>query len=101
MNGKLHIPTEQYGFCEVEFTDYSAAQASQLYTEVSKAFQAKPINELPTKEFNAALDEFLLSNTLTNGTEVYEKMSPAQQNCFQEVKKSLKRLSARENKGTE
>lgn len=92
---ELHIPVEQYGFIAVKVKD-TATGLLEAYKAISRANSATP-NELPAKEFNAALDEFLLTSNLRNGVEIYGKMSPAQQACFQEIKKSFKRMKARQD----
>lgn len=94
---KVHyrIPTEMYAYVEVE-KDYqidpSPAEVQLHYRELTEAFRAKV--GITIKEFNVALDEFLKTGTLVNGTELYQLMSPEQQQVFQEIKKSLKRIKA-------
>lgn len=51
---------------------------------------------LSTKQFNDALDEYLKTGTLKDGTNLYAEMNPQQQSIFQEIKKSLKRIKVDE-----
>lgn len=88
-----HIPTEQYGFVEVHHDSMNPADIKMEYTMYSQAFQVK--EGLSNKDFNTALDEYLTSNT--GNTETYLAMSPEQQRVFQEIKKSLKRIKAKED----
>ena len=102
MKTLYHIPTEQYGFIEVEADVYD----TRSYEDV-KALYIKSITPpnspnspemgIPTKEFNQALDEFLTTNTLKDGANLYEQMSLPQRSVFQEIKKSLARISSKED----
>lgn len=97
------IPSKgPYGFVEIEkeitVIDKTHALAEEILVveqlEQLMALQKGESGEgLTTKEFNAALDEYLKTNSLKNGTELYAKMSLPQQACFQEIKKSLKRIT--------
>lgn len=93
------IPTEQYAYVEIT-EDNSLLMSPELirqdYEQYADAFKIKPINSLPTKDFNAALDRYLTEET--GETEVYVSMSPDQQRVFQEIKKSLNRIKSRESK---
>lgn len=88
-----HIPTEQFGFTEVEL----AEGENTSYEEAKELYGAYNANEgvsgegLDTKEFNQALDLYLKENK--GETAVYLRMNPQQQMVFQEIKKSLKRLA--------
>jgi len=86
-----HIPTEQFGFTEVETEDMTYDEAKSLYGANLASGEG-----LEVKVFNASLDEYLLTNTLKDGTNLYEKMSAPQQAVFQEIKKSLKRIKAKQ-----
>lgn len=96
----LHIPVEQYGFVAVEMegeeiSEGNAEAVADLYRYYQDAFKEKNGAGIPSKEYNTALDEYLTSNT--GNTETYLAMSPEQQRVFQEIKKSLKRIKAKED----
>ena len=56
-----------------------------------------PVGEgLEPKEWRMALDEYLNTNNLTDGTNLYERMSPNQQMVLQEIKKAFKRIKSKE-----
>lgn len=84
-----HIPTEQFGFTEVEIAEGS----EMTYSEAKSLYGANlPSQEgLETKEFNEALDRYLTDGT--GETDVYLRMNESQQRMFQEIKKSFARLA--------
>lgn len=90
----LHVPTEQYGFVSAEFdvpdgtTD--ADEIKHQYELISKAFKTEV--GIPEKEFNAMLDEYLSTKTIVNGQDRYEKLSPAQRDILQAIKRTYARL---------
>lgn len=93
----LRIPTaDQYAFAEIVFEDAELKNGfgpESLKEEYDKYIRAFKVNEgLSPKEWNAALDEYLSTNNLKDGVNLYQLMSPTQQQCFQEIKKSLKRI---------
>lgn len=89
---KLHIPTEQYGFIEVEVE--TIEEAVDMNLAVKNAF--KPKVGLSQKEFNKALDRYLTDGT--GDTETYLAMNNDQKRVIQEVKKAYKRIGALEDK---
>jgi len=90
----LHVPIEQYGFIAIE-CENTPTGLVEAYRAIAAA-NTTVVNQLPAKEFNAAIDEYLLTNALKGGVEIYYRMSPQQQFTFQEIKKSLKRIKSRE-----
>ena len=96
MKAQLRIPTnESYAYIEVsaEGTEEEIiAQYHKLTNAVKGGFG------LEKKEWNAAIDEYLNTSSLVNGTEIYAQMNVEQQSCFQEIKKSLKRIEAKNSK---
>ena len=92
-----HVPTEQFGFVEVEMDG-----ADNIPYNDVKSLYGLPVasseavgSGLEVKVFNASLDEYLTSNTLKDGANLYQQMSPDQQRVFQEMKKSMKRIEAK------
>lgn len=83
----FHIPTEQYGFLEVEYEG-----EPDDVVEAYRAFKRLlgPQEGLPTKDWNATLDEYLKTGDMKS--EEYEKMSLSQKQIIQEIKKSVKRI---------
>lgn len=92
MKHTLRVPTEMYAFIETE-VEGSVEEAVAVYNELKAAIAPKPVNAMPTKEFNEHLDEYLQTGKLVNGGDFWEEMSPAQQAVFKEIKKSFKRTN--------
>jgi hypothetical protein len=90
MKSIIRIPTTQYGYIETEF-EGTAEQAIEEHNRILLLYNGG--FGLETKEFNAALDRYLSDGT--GETEVYLKMSKEQRAVFQEIKKSLKRIEAK------
>lgn len=88
-----HVPTEQFGFVEVEVNEGD----NLTYEDVKSRYGANlgSGEGLETKVFNASLDEYLTTNELRDGANLYKQMSPSQQSVFQEMKKSLKRIKSK------
>lgn len=89
---QLRIPTtDQYAYIEVEF-EGTAEDTIQAYNEFTNL--VKPQEGLPSKDFNKILDAYL------NGTgipaDVYMSMGDDQKMVIQEIKKSLKRIQAKQ-----
>lgn len=87
-----HIPTEQYGFVEVEH-EHEEGVGVESYEAVKAVLvpPTSPEEGLDQKEWNTALDGYLTLNTMPS--EVYERMSLKQKGLIQEIKKSIKRLN--------
>ena len=100
---KLHLSVGEYEFVEVEFeeTESGLEGMHDLYHRIKERFRPKPINELPAKEW----DTFLVNqfDGVPNHTETIERMSPAQKKAYNDNKRALNRIAAREerNKVTE
>lgn len=90
MKFTLHVPVEQYGFVALEVEKESASEVKQAYDAIAQAFKLQ--NGLPEKDFNLLLDEYLSTKTIKNGQELYEKLSPAQRDIVQSIKRSFNRL---------
>lgn len=107
MKTTYHVPTESFGFIEIEAEDSDRPLAFQIqerveaYKAISEAVKGTPSGEgIPDKEYNQFMDNFLMGNMNGLG-EIYQAMSKEQQSCVQVIKKSLKRIKARQNKGVE
>ena len=94
MKHKLHIPTEQYGFVEVEFEASSEDFVAQTYRDIAAAF--KPKSGLSDKDYNSFIDRYLLGELVH--TEEYAAMSPDQQKTVQVIKRSLARIKSKQSK---
>ena len=96
----LRIPTkEQYSYVEVLLEgEFQPNDVVKLYQDYTAAFNAPvaPETALGQKEFNNALDEYLATNSLRGGVELWEKMSPAQKMVINEIKKAVKRQASHE-----
>ena len=88
-----HIPTEQYGFTEVEMSE-----ADFVPYEMAKSLygaSGASGGGLDSKEYNRCVEEYLETGSLRDGTELYQKMSPAQQDWFQVTKRALARIKSK------
>ena len=95
MKVTLRIPTnDQFAFIEIEKEVIDTMEAVDAYNEAMGHF--KPNEGLPHKEWNSALDEYLTTNSLRGGTELYERMSLNQKMVMQEIKKAFKRITSKE-----
>ncbi len=92
MKYEYQIKTGEYEFINGE-GEGTPEEAVQAFKELKEAFGGG--SGLDDKTFNAALDEYLSTNELTNGTELYAQMSKEQQFVFQAVKRSIKRIEAK------
>lgn len=93
------IPTEQYSYIEIEHEapdTWKPQEIKESYDNLVLVFKSK--EGLSTKDFNAALDEYLQTNSFKNADETYFKMSPEQQKIIQEIKKCVKRITAKDYK---
>ena len=85
-----HVPVEMYGF--IGFSEAETPeQALEAYKAIQEVVKPRPVNELPKKEFNEVLDIYLKTEQIPDGADLYEKMSPAQQDLIQAIKRSKKR----------
>lgn len=93
---KVHVAIGQYEFIEEEFK--SIEDARQFYIDAVMAWR-EPVNPavqvgLDDKTWRTVLDKYLTDNTMHH--EEYFAMNAEQQRIIQEIKKSLKRLVAKE-----
>lgn len=93
MKATLRIPTEMYAYIEVEIEKDSAEEVIDEYNRITALYKGGA--GLTEKQFNAALDEYLSTGSVRNGTELYEQMTPEQRNIMQTVKRSVKRINSR------
>lgn len=90
---KIRIPTEQYGFVEVDVTVNNLSEIKEKYAEVKDLFAPK--SGLEDKDWREALDSYLSGNSMN--AETYYAMSDVQQKIIQELKKAFKRLNKEQN----
>lgn len=95
MKALYHIPTEQYGFVECEVEVASVEDAIESYNAL-KTLKTASGEGLDDKTWRSAIDEYLLTNELKDGTNLYERMNSEQQRTMQEIKKALKRIKNKE-----
>lgn len=94
LKAKLHFPTQEYGFAEVEVEVESPEEAIELY-HASKTLQNAPQSEvgLPNKEWLKVVEHYLNTGQLLGDAETWEKLSKYQCDWIQETKRGLKRLN--------
>lgn len=95
---ELRIPTDQYAYINVQVGG-EPDDIMQAYKEFSAL--VKPQEGLPPKEWRQALDEYLNTNSFSNADDTYFKMNPQQQYVIQEIKKSVKRVTASDTRRRE
>lgn len=89
----IRIPTDPYAYLEVDY-EGEPDEVVGVYQQFTKLL--KPQAGLPAKEWNSALDRYLVNNDLD--AEVYESMSREQKDLIQEIKRSLARIKSKNNK---
>lgn len=84
---KHHIPTEEYGFTEIEFEGEGIT-----YGEAKKLVKLE--ETLKDPEFNKVLDKYVIEiKTGSISVDEYEGLNPIQKDLFQVIK----RLTNRKN----
>lgn len=93
-----HIPTEQYGFIEVELDNDHLPEgvAPKSYLEVKEWFKEDEVGPgLLEKDFRVALDRYLLSGDMDS--EAYAQMNEKQKDIIQCLKRANKRIRAKQS----
>lgn len=103
MSENIYKGTHQIKTGEFEYINLAIEGTLEEITEAHRALQSawRGAEGISDKDFNASLDEYLSTNNLTDGANIYAKMSPQQQFVFQACKRSLKRIASRANKDIE
>lgn len=97
MKAQLRIATKR-DFCFIEATvEGTAAEIVDSYNELNEAYwkQSKSGPGLEKKAFDAFLDNQLSGGN--NHIEQYEQMDEEQQNIVQAIKRSIKRIKAKQS----
>lgn len=99
----IHIPTADFAYIEQEFEakeDTTARDLAEHYNQIETAIKGRngANTGLPQKEWNSVLEEYLTTNTVKDGVNIYQLMSPEQQGVIQEIKRAIKRIDAKNNK---
>lgn len=89
MKTTLHIPTEQFGFLEVEFEAQNEAEALEKYQELSNL--AKGGEGVSQGQLEAFVKKQLLGEG--NSIEEYNQMSKPQQDIVQMIKRLKKQIN--------
>lgn len=88
---------EPYGYVEIEQefekSALSTDDALEAYDAIIKHYKGETGEGLPDKEFNSWFDKYMTEGT--GDADQYARMSLVQQSHIQEVKKSVKRLKAK------
>lgn len=92
MKYKVHVPTEQYGFCEAEWDATPLMNPETMYSQIADYF--KPKTGLPDKDFQAFIIRQLLGGD-GNHVEEFNAMNQLQQKVVQENKKALQTIKRR------
>ena len=105
MKVTYHIPTEQYGFVEVEhdcekdigkIEDLKLSDYETVKALVSPETGVGQAEGLVNKEWLKVVEDYLNNGELTGGAETWIKLNKYQQDWIQETKRALKRLKAHE-----
>jgi len=97
MKAKLHFPTEQYGFVEIEAEVASVEEGLDLY-KASTSPNLPSGGGLEQKEWNDTLTEYLNTTELRGGATTYEALSDQQRWTIQELKQAFKRVRAKDER---
>lgn len=82
-----HVPTEQYGFTEIEYDP--EGHPGMTYEEAKIMAMGKAGPGLSEADFRVILDKYMTEHTMT--AEEYEMMNAVQQNIIQTLKRAYKR----------
>lgn len=89
---KLHYPTEQYGFIEIEF-EGSPDEAIEKYRELQGVWLSQAKEGLNPKEWRTLVDGYLKTGTMNpEQQELLERTNSAQSWFINELKKATKRI---------
>ena len=88
---KLHIPTEQFGFVEVELGGDDALVAVDIYRRASSYARGESGNGIPAKRFNEIYDTYRLEQKMEDGGDFWGDLSYIQQVELQALKRSFAR----------
>lgn len=91
-------PGPQYEYVEIEREledGASYTRIAEVYAEIGEAFKPRPINELPPKEWDTFLENWLLGES--NHTETIEKLSPVQKATYNVLKRAKSRINSKLN----
>ena len=90
------VGAQQFEYIMIEEEALSQEDAVERYNRLKEAFAGAkhPVGEgLEHKEWCMALDEYLTTNSLKDGSNIYEKMNDEQKRIMQEIKKAFKRIT--------
>ena len=90
MNGKykIHIPTEQYGFIEIDCDNL--VEAKLEYDNAKKIFDGEKVEGMNQLEWAKFRKKFLSENTYSS--EEYEQLSPIQRWWVKELQNTFKQI---------
>jgi len=95
--GKIHVPTEQYGFVEIDIETDSMEGMLEMYKVASESregnrrYTIKDIQDMfMDQKLNKVVDKYLISNTLSEGD--YNDRHPIQKLALQVIKRAFKRI---------
>lgn len=96
MKTTVQIKTGEFEYIMQEL-DGTPDEAVEAYQALRSAYQGVTATDklLDAKKWNPLLDKYLNGGSMSS--EDYYAMSPTQQFCIQEIKKSLQRLQAHED----
>ena|SRR3990167_964213 len=94
MKVTYHIPTEQFGYVEIE-KEWNGSDEDAIEGYKTAKSPEMPVGEgLDQKTWNRTLEEYLNTGSVIDGTNLYEQMSMTQKIVMQEIKKCFKRMKA-------
>ena len=96
MKFELHVPTVQFGFILAHMEADSPQEIIEAYRGILRAWEGGA--GISDKEMNAVVDSMLRGEPIKGGIELWERMSPEQQNIAQAIKRGNKRVLAALNK---
>ncbi len=93
MKANIRVPTIQYGYIEVE-VEGDANEIIDQHQELLKAYTNINGDGLPEVEWRDTLDRYLTEQKMSS--DVYEKMNNEERTIINEIKKSIKRIEAKQ-----
>ena len=87
---QIRIPTVQYGYFEIEFEGTPEEAIEEHNRLINKYANSTKGEGLGSKEWNSALDRFLIENKIDPN--IWEKMNSEEKIIINEIKKSFNKI---------
>lgn len=94
MKTTIHVKTGDFEFIEMEYDRFFTPEEASEHYDALRRLHTPPGEGISQKEENDTLDRYLIEGT--GELDVYLRMNEKQKYMFQALKRSFKRMKARE-----